>query len=324
MICRYCLPNRDISNGREAYPIKVLKRLPTDGGRSASYTKTMNSVPQFQYITQSIVLHDLRLQIDRRISQMRICECIDRYGILRAPAPTRTPEQTINPITQHCSCTSASCRCSQISVQNWYNAEGRLNGNFDFTDPAMIFECSDVCGCNKLLCRNRVVQRGQTVALQLVECGGRKGWGVTAVGDVARGTFVAEYCGELLSGAEAAGRSNAEYMFETQDDSQVSHSATALVRHMRMKMYCELCLHFAYSTALTPVGMATSVASSTTHANRTCCRFACIATIRTCASRKSRSSPCATSERTKRLRTNDIELGFYRRRLIVYTPNSVL
>lgn len=119
------------------------------------------------------------------------------------------------------SCTSASCQCSEISVQNWYNAEGRLNGSFNFADPAMIFECSDVCGCNKLLCRNRVVQRGQNVALQVVECGGTKGWGVAAVGDVARGTFVAEYTGEILTDAEADRRTDSSYFFDL-DAAQVS------------------------------------------------------------------------------------------------------
>lgn len=111
------------------------------------------------------------------------------------------------------SCTSSGCQCSEISVQNWYNAEGRLNGSFNYADPAMIFECSDVCGCNKLLCRNRVVQRGQTVALMVREAGA-KGWGAAAVGDVARGTFVAEYVGEILSGSEADRRTECGYFFD--------------------------------------------------------------------------------------------------------------
>lgn len=107
-------------------------------------------------------------------------------------------------------------------MQNWYNAEGRLNGSFDYADPAMIFECSDVCGCNRLLCRNRVVQRGQNVALQVVQWAAAptKGWAVSAVGDVARGTFVAEYTGELLTDAEAARRTDSSYVFDL-DGTQV-------------------------------------------------------------------------------------------------------
>lgn len=101
-------------------------------------------------------------------------------------------------------------------MQNWYNAEGRLNGSFNYADPAMIFECSDVCGCNRLLCRNRVVQRGQNVALQVVQAtaSAALGWTVSAVGDVARGTFVAEYTGELLTDAEAARRADSSYVFD--------------------------------------------------------------------------------------------------------------
>lgn len=78
----------------------------------------------------------------------------------------------------------------------------------------MIFECNDVCGCNKLHCKNRVVQNGQKVALQVVECAGSKGWGVTAVGDVVRGTFVAEYTGEILTDAEAERRVDDSYFFD--------------------------------------------------------------------------------------------------------------
>lgn len=111
-------------------------------------------------------------------------------------------------------------------MQNWYNAEGRLAGSFDFADPAMIFECSDVCGCNKLMCRNRVVQRGPSVALQVIKCPeSSKGWGCAAVGDVARGTFVAEYTGELLTGREAARRADAAYVFEL-DGGQVGSRDT--------------------------------------------------------------------------------------------------
>lgn len=89
-----------------------------------------------------------------------------------------------------------------------------MHGSFNFADPAMIFECNDVCGCNKLHCKNRVVQNGQKVALQVVEFGGAKGWGVTAVGDVVRGSFVAEYTGEILTDAEADRRVDDSYFFD--------------------------------------------------------------------------------------------------------------
>lgn len=97
-----------------------------------------------------------------------------------------------------------------------------MHGSFNFADPAMIFECNDVCGCNKLVCKNRVVQNGQKVALQVVECKGAKGWGVTAVGNVVRGTFVAEYTGEILTDAEADRRVDNSYFFDL-DASEVCY-----------------------------------------------------------------------------------------------------
>lgn len=130
-------------------------------------------------------------------------------------------------------------------MQNWYNAEGRLNGTFNFADPAMIFECNDVCGCNKLLCKNRVVQNGQKVALQVVECGGAKGWGVTAVGDVARGTFVAEYTGEILTDVEADRRTDDSYFFDL-DASEVSEEGTFIlieVKHLHCGCYSTASMH---------------------------------------------------------------------------------
>lgn len=79
----------------------------------------------------------------------------------------------------------------------------------------MIFECNDVCGCNKLLCKNRVVQNGLRVALQIVECPIKtKGWGVRALGRIVRGTFVVEYTGEILTDVEADRRTDDSYFFD--------------------------------------------------------------------------------------------------------------
>lgn len=79
----------------------------------------------------------------------------------------------------------------------------------------MIFECNDVCGCNKLLCKNRVVQNGAKVALEVIECSNSiKGWGVRAMTNIVRGTFVAEYTGEILTDTEADQRTEDSYFFD--------------------------------------------------------------------------------------------------------------
>ena len=47
-------------------------------------------------------------------------------------------------------CTTDRCQCTGASDRSWYTAEGRLSADFNFDDPAVIFECNDVCGCNKV------------------------------------------------------------------------------------------------------------------------------------------------------------------------------
>lgn len=79
----------------------------------------------------------------------------------------------------------------------------------------MIFECNDVCGCNKLLCKNRIVQNGSKVAFQIFECAERvKGFGVRGITEIPRGTFIAEYTGEILTENEVDRRTDDGYFFD--------------------------------------------------------------------------------------------------------------
>lgn len=59
----------DISNGREVYPIQIAKNL--------QHSDEV-ILPDFKYITKNILLQN-SIQIDQRISQMRICACSDKY-----------------------------------------------------------------------------------------------------------------------------------------------------------------------------------------------------------------------------------------------------
>lgn len=133
-------------------------------------------------------------------------------------AMKRIIEITINVISAFLflrSCTTQSCQCSEISIQNWYSSDGRLISDFKYHDPAMIFECNDVCGCNKLLCKNRVVQKGSKVAMQIFECNERaKGFGVRGIAKIPRGTFISEYTGEILTDNEADRRTDDTYFFD--------------------------------------------------------------------------------------------------------------
>ncbi|KAH8414813.1 hypothetical protein KR215_005619 [Drosophila sulfurigaster] len=177
----------DASNGRESRPIQAVRNELTMSEHEDEADALM--WPDFKYITNCIILQN-PVQIDRRVSQMRICSCLD-------------------------SCSSDLCQCNGASSQNWYTAESRLNCDFNYDDPAVIFECNDVCGCNQLSCKNRVVQNGTRTPLQIVECEEpAKGWGVRALANVPKGTFVASYTGEILTAPEADRRTDDSYYFD--------------------------------------------------------------------------------------------------------------
>ncbi|XP_034480218.1 platelet binding protein GspB [Drosophila innubila] len=177
----------DASNGRELRPIQAVRNELTMSEHEDEADALM--WPDFKYITNCIILQN-PVQIDRRVSQMRICSCLD-------------------------SCSSDLCQCNGASSQNWYTAESRLNCDFNYDDPAVIFECNDVCGCNQLSCKNRVVQNGTRTPLQIVECEEpAKGWGVRALANVPKGTYVASYTGEILTAPEADRRTDDSYYFD--------------------------------------------------------------------------------------------------------------
>lgn len=112
----------DASNGRELRPIQAVRNELTMTEHEDEADALM--WPDFKYISSCIILQN-SVQIDRRVSQMRICSCQD-------------------------SCSSDLCQCNGASSQNWYTAESRLNCEFNYDDPAVIFECNDVCGCNQV------------------------------------------------------------------------------------------------------------------------------------------------------------------------------
>ncbi|XP_007530259.1 histone-lysine N-methyltransferase SETMAR [Erinaceus europaeus] len=68
-----------------------------------------------------------------------------------------------------------------------------------------VFECHALCPCGED-CRNRLVQRGLQVQLQVFQTDA-KGWGLRTLDPIPRGRFICEYAGELLGSAEAQRRS---------------------------------------------------------------------------------------------------------------------
>ncbi|KAI9010615.1 hypothetical protein DFJ74DRAFT_610771, partial [Hyaloraphidium curvatum] len=98
-----------------------------------------------------------------------------------------------------CSCEvscvdSTTCECAQYDdgkTHRAYDSRGRA------VDPdfRVIKECNQLCGCGKD-CRNRVVQNGRQIPMQIFKTKNR-GWGVRPLVPIESRTFVAEYVGTV-------------------------------------------------------------------------------------------------------------------------------
>ncbi|XP_055706357.1 histone-lysine N-methyltransferase EHMT2 isoform X2 [Phlebotomus papatasi] len=113
----------DVTNGRESIPIPMVKIVRRNVLRRSEEILWDVSKPNFKYITKPVVVEEL-VQMDNRLARMEVCDCGDN-------------------------CTTNLCRCIRKSSQNCYTLEGRLSSDFNFAEPSIIFECNDVCGCNK-------------------------------------------------------------------------------------------------------------------------------------------------------------------------------
>jgi histone-lysine N-methyltransferase SUV39H len=90
-----------------------------------------------------------------------------------------------------------------------YDSQGRLRVKMGF----IIVECSLYCACEKK-CRNSVVSSGPTYRVAIYRTPD-KGWGVKALEDIRKNSFICEYIGELITHKQAVGRSRtSSYIFD--------------------------------------------------------------------------------------------------------------
>ena len=87
-----------------------------------------------------------------------------------------------------------------------------------------IFECGELCECGSE-CVNRVSQRRKEIPLCLFKTKNR-GWGVKAMTNVPKGTFILEYVGELIGQREANTRPETAYLFDLNLDRNDNHFYT--------------------------------------------------------------------------------------------------
>uniref|UniRef100_A0A8C7U258 Euchromatic histone-lysine N-methyltransferase 1b n=1 Tax=Oncorhynchus mykiss TaxID=8022 RepID=A0A8C7U258_ONCMY len=170
---KYIFHHRDIARGYEGVPVPCVNSVDSEP-----------CPDNYKYVPDNCVTSPMN--IDKNITHLQYCVCKD-------------------------DCSSSSCMCGQLSLRCWYDKDGRLLPEFCREEPPLIFECNHACSCWRT-CKNRVVQNGLRVRLQLFRTS-RMGWGVRTLQEIPQGTFVCEYVGEIISDAEADVRENDSYLF---------------------------------------------------------------------------------------------------------------
>ncbi|XP_063216055.1 histone-lysine N-methyltransferase EHMT2 isoform X2 [Bacillus rossius redtenbacheri] len=191
----------DISGGKEMNPIQCV-----------NWEDDALRPTDFLYVKENCFTSSI--DVDRTITSLHSCLCVD-------------------------SCTSELCMCARFSMGVWYDDDSRLLPGFNYADPPMLFECNQRCSCNQILCKNRVMQNGMTVRLQLFRTP-HKGWGVRTLRPIPKGSYVCEYVGEIISDSEADHREDDSYLFDLENkdgetyciDARDYGNITRFINHM--------------------------------------------------------------------------------------------
>ena len=105
------------------------------------------------------------------------------------------------------------CKCQKCGIGNNGCCPPQLealfpyysNGKVRVAPGKPIYECNSACACGPECC-NRVVQKLRSVPLCIFRTGDAKGWGVKAVTEIKKNSFVCEYTGEVIMFDEAERR----------------------------------------------------------------------------------------------------------------------
>lgn len=111
-------------------------------------------------------------------------------------------------ILQNCRCTEDDCtnKCQHGSNYLWNSDVKELVLNEDRKSQDVIYECNSLCECS-FDCKNRLVVFGPRKALEILDMAvSGKGMGLVTKAPIAKGSFICEYAGELLTKQEALNR----------------------------------------------------------------------------------------------------------------------
>ena len=157
----------DITNGQEPMPISCVNSVDDTEPEKFAYSSSRKPLDGVPLVTDE--------------SKMEGCDCVDGCRD-----------------RMRCSCWKKTFSATQFlnGDQINYNVGYRGRRLNDMVKTG-IFECNSNCKCDHR-CGNRVVQNGLSVRLQLFKTVG-KGWGLRCLDDIAKGTFICTYAGDIIT-----------------------------------------------------------------------------------------------------------------------------
>ncbi|PIC17489.1 hypothetical protein B9Z55_023713 [Caenorhabditis nigoni] len=165
----------------------------------------MQNPPNFTYTNVNVVREDAYIRCLGRLANQNFSELSGSANTMRSSTACSSP--------QHCKCNQRALLAYGATAAGGpvrllqYNAEGLLQlDNYNFDDARILVECSNTCQCSPENCHRRVVQRGKSVAIAVVN--GNIGYGGYAAEPIKKGQYIVEYVGEMYLLKERRSKEN--------------------------------------------------------------------------------------------------------------------
>lgn len=170
---------------------KCLSNIHEKGDESVTIEneEDFSAPPEFTYITKNIVLDDL---------------------VTRMSALGKNQLDATGCKCEKCSKFTVCCP-QNIKLRFPYKVDGNNRTLLRLEKSKKIIECCELCNCPED-CVNKLTQMQKQTPMCLFMTKD-KGWGVKARANIAKGTFVTEFLGELISEEETEARGRTTYMY---------------------------------------------------------------------------------------------------------------
>ena len=174
--------NPDLSNGVEDSTISVVNELEDAGPEPFVYRKVFTLADDTQYKIATKESYDPENEAPFDPDFMSCCSCTDNCedsDNCECQALTKTSGRIVYPVHD----------------DNYSGYEYRRLNQVIFGG---VFECHARCPCDRS-CLNRLVQLPIQNRLQIFKAGHDKGWGIRALHDIPKGTFLCQYVARILT-----------------------------------------------------------------------------------------------------------------------------